>query len=136
MADEAFSVDDIRPLPPPTDHDLATARQEQRKTFPSKSELERDRYQQETGRRKAEHWLRIIIASVTFLLVLSWLATVLVVLFLQGLGKLSLSDTVLVTLLATTTFNVVGLFLAVNQYLFPKMTRVLRKVRKHPGNHR
>ena len=48
-----------------------------------------------------------------------WLLLVLVTVCLTGLQKLYLSDSVLVTLLSTTTVNLIGVLWVVVKYLFP-----------------
>lgn len=47
-----------------------------------------------------------------------YMAATLTVIFLTGACSLWLSDTVLITLLSTTTANVLGLFVIVAKYLF------------------
>lgn len=49
-----------------------------------------------------------------------WLAVVLVILFFQGFNLISLSDTILLTLLVTTTLNVLGLAYIILEGLFGK----------------
>ena len=53
---------------------------------------------------------------------MAWLLCVLAVIFLQGFNthQFHLSDSVLVTLIPTTTANVLGLVFIVAKYLFPK----------------
>ena len=68
-------------------------------------------------------------AKCLFWLICSWLFGVFVILILVGFGGhwygikvewFKLSDTVLVTYLATTTLNVLGLFIIVANWLFPR----------------
>jgi hypothetical protein len=54
----------------------------------------------------------------TFLLTCCWIAVVIIIVILNGCGVLHLSDTVLVTLVTTTTASVFGFFLLVMKYLF------------------
>lgn len=76
-------------------------------------------------RRRYGRW----ILSITY----CWILAVLAVVFLQGfqglqyyLGpKFYLSDSILITLLGTTTANVIGLFIIVAKYLFPDNARDL-----------
>lgn len=49
-----------------------------------------------------------------------YMVFILAVLVLAGAGVLSLSDTVLVSLLTTTTADVIGIFIIVAKYLFHK----------------
>lgn len=61
-------------------------------------------------------------ASRVFLLVVVWLVAIGMILVLQGfgIGKFDLSDNVLLMLIGTTTGSVVGIFLIVANYLFPR----------------
>jgi len=56
-----------------------------------------------------------------FYFLCAYLVTVFLILFLSGLGRLSfeLADGVLITLLSTTTVNMIGIFILVVKYLFP-----------------
>jgi len=56
--------------------------------------------------------------SLIFTLVAMWLIMVLVVFVATGKGFLKYSDSVIITLLATTTVNVIGLFVIVANYLY------------------
>lgn len=68
--------------------------------------------------RAQRKWFSIAL----FLLVTLWLTAVLIILGFDGGSKDSfmLSDIVLTTLVGTTTASVLGLFLVVANYLFPK----------------
>jgi len=61
---------------------------------------------------------RKLYAYRVFALICIWLGCVMLVVFATGKGDLHYSDTVMVTLLTTTTANVIGLFAIVNNYLF------------------
>jgi hypothetical protein len=63
---------------------------------------------------------RIIYAELIFTVTVIWLFLILMIVVLCGQGKLKLSDTVLVTLITTTTIAVFGFFLAVVNYYFNK----------------
>lgn len=76
-------------------------------------EQQKTRYSQDTKFRKHLAWWVMGIVPV-------WLATVLVLLFLQGFSGFTLSDSVLVALLATTTVNVLGLAFIVLRGIFPQ----------------
>lgn len=68
----------------------------------SLEEQESERFGQDTGhRRTLIIWMIVIISA--------WLGLVILAVFLNGPLRLGISDTVLVTLLATTTANVLGL---------------------------
>ncbi len=56
-----------------------------------------------------------------FYFLCAYLVTVFLILFLSGLGRLSfeLAVGVLITLLSTTTVNMIGIFILVVKYLFP-----------------
>ncbi|WP_109831389.1 hypothetical protein [Reichenbachiella versicolor] len=67
-----------------------------------RKKLESKRYESDTKDRK---WLAIWTATIVSL----WLLCVILILVKNESSKLDLSDTVLVTLLGTTTLNVLGL---------------------------
>jgi hypothetical protein len=58
-------------------------------------------------------------ANLSFTLVSMWLTMVLVIFIAIGQKRLEYSDTVIVTLLTTTTINVIGIYIIVANYLFP-----------------
>lgn len=79
--------------------------------------LEKKRYKQKTKERRLfSKWVKWV-SSV-------WLALVLLILFFQGFGSefkfFNLSDSVLITLLSTTTINVLGLSVIVLKGFFDK----------------
>lgn len=79
----------------------------------SLSEQKRQRYYQNTKyRRYFSVWVMIIVPS--------WLVLVLALLALCAFSVAALSDTVLVTLLATTTANILGLAFIVLKGMFPQ----------------
>lgn len=59
-----------------------------------------------------------------------WIGTVVLILIFQGFGARSnffhLSDSVLLTLLTTTTVNILGLFLIALNYLYAKQDRIVK----------
>lgn len=63
---------------------------------------------------------RKVYAELIFTVTVMWLFFVLVTVIAVGRGFLKLSDTVLVTLITTTTIAVFGFFLAVVNYYFNK----------------
>lgn len=68
--------------------------------------------------------LRAVMAFLFYFLTCCWLAAVFCLLVVQQTcATKHLSDTVLVTLLTTTTINVLGLVTAVAVYLFPRNVR-------------
>ena len=70
------------------------------------------------NRYKAEHTVRIILAFVLTASTIVWMAVIIYIIVLCGRAALALSDTVLVTLITTTTANV-GIFLYhIIQYMF------------------
>lgn len=62
---------------------------------------------------------RKLYASLLFCLSIAWLSAIGLFLFLAGLGKLRVADSVLIALITTTTANVLGLFYIVARWLFP-----------------
>lgn len=69
---------------------------------------------------KNDIWARKIYSGLIFLVVVVWLGFILHIVIYTGCDWYRFSDTVLVALITTTTLNIIGLFLAVTQYLFPK----------------
>lgn len=69
--------------------------------------------------KKQDRKERKVYANLAFTLVSIWLTLVLAIFVSAGLGNLSYSDSVLITLLTTTTIEVIGIFLIVARYLFP-----------------
>lgn len=91
---------------------------------------------QELGERAQTAQQRIQYAAKIFKLVGAWLASVFALLLLAGFGSqrwFHLSDTVLVTFLATTTVNVLGIFIIVANWLFPKKANSDEKQKKTDG---
>jgi hypothetical protein len=82
--------------------------------------LEIERLRTELNSLKNDITARQIYAGLTYLLVILWLGLIIWIIIATGSGWYRLSDTVLVALITTTTLNVLGLFLVVTQYLFPK----------------
>jgi hypothetical protein len=107
------------PLPEP-DH---RAEKEWAKNFPSKSELTRRRYHQETQRMLREERLRITTAQWLFAAVVVWMFAILAIVICHGLGWMTISDHILIALLSTTSVNVIGLLYVVVRYLFPDATK-------------
>lgn len=71
------------------------------------------RYEQNTRFRKhLSRWVMCIVPS--------WIGIILVMLFFQGFGLISINDKVLITLLATTTANILGLAYIVLKGVFPE----------------
>jgi len=66
-----------------------------------------------------------------------WIGTVVLIMILQGFGARSgffhLSDSVLLTLLTTTTVNILGLFLIALNYLYEKQNRATKRRGKLPS---
>lgn len=80
----------------------------------SLNEQKKTRYSQDTRFRKhLAKWVMYIVPI--------WLALVIIIVILQGiLQSFKLSDSVLITLLATTTVNVLGLAFIVLKGIFPQ----------------
>lgn len=73
----------------------------------------KDRFSQDTRFRKhLANWVMIIVPS--------WLVAVIVILMLCGFRVLEFNSEVLITLLATTTVNVLGLAYIVLKGIFPE----------------
>ncbi|MEO0017248.1 MAG: hypothetical protein RLZZ522_531 [Verrucomicrobiota bacterium] len=72
------------------------------------------------------HWARIIGLALLFILVVCWLVTICVFLYLSGRQYegtttkfLQLSDPVVIALIGSTTVNVIGLFYLAAKWLYP-----------------
>lgn len=73
----------------------------------------KERFSQDTRfRRHLANWVMIIVPA--------WLMSVVVLIYLHGYNTLDLDKEVLITLLATTTVNVLGLAYIVLKVYFPK----------------
>ena len=62
-------------------------------------------------------------ANRSFWLVVGWIVAIFAIIVLQGFSAktgFSISDTVLMTLIGGTTINILGIFIVVANYLFPK----------------
>ncbi len=83
---------------------------------------ELDLHRVEIESRKQDIGERKRYAKAVFLLICTWLLALFLVLGLQGFktGGFSLSDSVLLALVGGTTVNVIGIFIVVVSYLFPK----------------
>ena len=84
------------------------------------SNFKREKERQELESMKQDMILRKTFAKSIFWVVVSYIGVVFVVLFLYGFSFLKISDAVLITLLGTTTANILSLLVIVFNYLFPK----------------
>jgi len=64
--------------------------------------------------------LRRNYAYYIFWMVCIWLSIILIIIFFQGFGIFDLNNSVLITLISSTTANIAAYFLVVIRYLFPK----------------
>lgn len=115
-ADPNLTVQNIRENIALADGDDAKAKQEEAAFVYARNRAELASFTQDITERKKY-------AGRVFWLVVFWLLAVGAMLFMQGLKScfsFQLSDTVLITAITTTTASVVGIFLIVANYLFPK----------------
>lgn len=91
-------------------------------TKESLEDFELQRKRQDFNHRQDEHDQRINFAKKIYWLSCGWLSVVIVVLVASGIKCLpfELDNSVLITLLTTTTATVLGLFISVLNYLFSK----------------
>lgn len=82
-------------------------------------DLENARKEAELANLKQDVELRKTYSNRFFWLMCVYLLVVELFLIGAGLKSLTLSDTVLVTLLSTTTANIVGILIVVARYIFP-----------------
>lgn len=76
---------------------------------------------QELEELKDTHTLRLKFAKSIFWVVVLWLLFVSIILVMEGfwLWDFSLSDAILITILTTTSINIIGLLVIVAKWLFP-----------------
>lgn len=74
--------------------------------------------QEELDGKRQDREQRKTFATWIFWMMCAYLVVVLGIVIANGLCRLALSDTVIVTLLSTTTANVLGIFAFVAKYLF------------------
>ena len=88
-----------------------------RKARETENRLQKEKLKSQRQDRKQRKKFSFMI----FYFLCAYLVTVFLILFLSGLGRLSfeLADGVLITLLSTTTVNMIGIFILVVKYLFP-----------------
>ncbi len=113
------SVDDIADIGPTTIEPAVIESAKEERT-----QLENDRLRAEVGTLEQDREERKKYAHRVFCLVVGWLATIGVIVGLQGFKtswySFELPTSVLITLIGSTTASVVGIFLIVATYLFPK----------------
>lgn len=83
-----------------------------KKPLEKQKDIYEKRYEQDTGWRSKLSWWVIAVDSV-------WLISIIIILILLGVGCLNLPTPVIITLLATTTINVLGLAFIVLRGMFP-----------------
>lgn len=88
------------------------------KQVATKEDLELETLKEELEGKRQDRKQRGKFAVCIFALMCCYLAVVLVIIRLKGIGLLSLENTVLNVLLTTTTANVIGIFIIVAKYLF------------------
>jgi hypothetical protein len=76
-------------------------------------------HKEELKGRKQDRKERKVYANLTFTLISIWLTLILVTFIAIGQKRLEYSDSVIITLLTTTTVEVIGLFIIIAKYLFP-----------------
>lgn len=113
----AGPLDNIKEAPPAKKADEFTRTEEKQIDEELKRADLKSKHQDITERKK--YTGRI------FWLIVGWLIAVLVILLLQGFYKIwkvyfLLSDNVILALIGGTTANVLGIFIIVTKYLFPK----------------
>lgn len=115
-----IDIDDIKQAEPvlveSVDIELTTEEEFTRK----EKELHLRRSEHELKESQQNTELRKIYINRNFLLTCVWLVIVLLVVLCQGfgLGHFNLHDSVLITLLSTTTANIIGVLVIVITYLF------------------
>lgn len=85
-----------------------------------REKIENNRKKEELKTAKQNREERKKYAKWIFWLLVCYVLVVMVLLYFCGFRLTTLSETVLVTLLSTTTVNMIGIFLVVTKYLFSK----------------
>ncbi len=83
------------------------------KNLKEKEKAELDRYKNDTILKK---YLSVFVVTFTSI----WSIAILTFLFLFGLGRISVSDTIIITILTETLITVLGLPSIVTYHFFPK----------------
>lgn len=81
--------------------------------------LEYERKQNEIHELKQNTELRKKYAKGIFIFLVVWSCLIFLILFLNAGHYIQISDSVMITLLTSTTVNIIGLFLVVVKYFFP-----------------
>lgn len=85
-----------------------------------KLKISNDLLQAQVDKLNNDNRARKTHSTLIFLMVFIWILFVVVFLILVGAEKLKISDKVLITLLSTTSVNIIGLLVIVANYLFNK----------------
>lgn len=84
------------------------------------ADLKREKERQELMSMIQDREQRKTFADKIFTVTVVYIAVVLFILIACGFSRLQLSDTVLITLLSTTTANILSLLVIVFNHIFPK----------------
>jgi hypothetical protein len=112
------ALDSINAAPVEAAQDEPDAQTNRESFEREKQNAELDSFKQDTGERKKH-------ARNIFILTCAWVTAVFALLMLQGFGGLyvwhfHLTDSIVLTAIGSTTANIVGVFLIVARYFFPK----------------
>lgn len=105
-----------------------------KKAEKSIEDIERDAAEDKRQRDQSDHRqlvrLRWVLGLVSLAIVIAWQFSVLCILYHQGNGFLNIPESVLLTLLTTTTVNVFGFLLIVMRFVFPSQKTANGKLRR------
>ncbi|GAB2190648.1 hypothetical protein MAH1_22560 [Sessilibacter sp. MAH1] len=109
------SFNNLKDIPP-----LASSAEPDPYTRQHKEDLEHQHHAQKIKHERDEHQERIKYANKIYRLSVIWLAVVILMVIANGIDIIpfSLDNSVVITLLTTTTATVLGLFISVLNYLF------------------
>lgn len=92
-----------------------------------KSQAELDEFVKSNARDALDHWriwtLRIVLTIIWLLMAVAWQITIVILVCLQGAKLIEIDQTVLMTLITSTTANIFGLLVIVMKFVFPAPKR-------------
>ena len=100
-------------------NDVSTSNEEVRERAEEEVDEDRRAKKLDNDIKEQDKDERKTYAERSFSLVSLWLLLIMVIMIAIGLDKMHFSDNVIITLLTTTTVEVIGIYFIVSRYLFP-----------------